>query len=658
MGDFAVSSNTESWVCPNDRHLQLRAKLGTGWSVHTNKMTTFKKQDQLSCDEQEQIMRVIQRAEMLEQIEQERIGHLVEKLDNMKKNAMGNGSTQCILCGDEFGLLGASPTYCDDCKKAVCTKCGVDTYNSQHQPLWLCKICSENREVWKRSGAWFFKGIPKYTIPSKRVDGGKYGNSRGRLTENKPGARTNRPSSSRTYQTWSKARNKSQSYGESSDQESSSGSDDDISIGKKRNNKTYTDSVDSDSINSSPMYTGHGLTGSKSSIASGNLYGGHLSATESSRGDDLHDEEDEEMTSSVGGFGSHDGSLRSDNFTNPSNKPLHPDEDEEMPNSLTNKHATNSATTNTSLKQQTTEEDEIEDAAPSSPDSDGSSTLGTLEFDLLYDSVNNALHCTIVRARGLKAMDSNGLSDPYVKLHLLPGASKSNKLRTKTIHKTLNPEWNETLTYYGITEDDCIKKTLRLSVLDEDTFGYEFIGETRVPLKRLKNHQTKHFNIYLEKPLPLEKDDDLIAHERGKILISLRYVSARQCLVVGVLRCASLAAMDANGYSDPYVKVYLKPDKDKRSKNKTSCKKRTLNPEFNEEFVYDIQQQELLKKTLEISVWDKDIGKTNDYIGGLQLGVQAKGDRLKHWFDCLKNPDRRYDRWHALSAEMLATSPV
>ena len=35
----------------------------------------------------------------------------------MKKNAMGNGSSQCILCGDEFGLLGASPTYCDDCRK-------------------------------------------------------------------------------------------------------------------------------------------------------------------------------------------------------------------------------------------------------------------------------------------------------------------------------------------------------------------------------------------------------------------------------------------------------------------------------------------------------------------------------------------------------------
>uniref|UniRef100_A0A8D2JD97 C2 domain-containing protein n=1 Tax=Varanus komodoensis TaxID=61221 RepID=A0A8D2JD97_VARKO len=58
-------------------------------------------------------------------------------------------------------------------------------------------------------------------------------------------------------------------------------------------------------------------------------------------------------------------------------------------------------------------------------------------------------------------MDSNGLADPYVKLHLLPGASKSNKLRTKTLRNTRNPAWNETLVYHGITEEDMQRKTLR-----------------------------------------------------------------------------------------------------------------------------------------------------------------------------------------------------
>ncbi|XP_031207388.1 double C2-like domain-containing protein beta [Mastomys coucha] len=286
-------------------------------------------------------------------------------------------------------------------------------------------------------------------------------------------------------------------------------------------------------------------------------------------------------------------------------------------------------------------------------ESDDCTALGTLDFSLLYDQENNALHCTISKAKGLKPMDHNGLADPYVKLHLLPGASKANKLRTKTLRNTLNPSWNETLTYYGITDEDMIRKTLRISVCDEDKFRHnEFIGETRVPLKKLKPNHTKTFSICLEKQLPVDKAEDKSLEERGRILISLKYSSQKQGLLVGIVRCAHLAAMDANGYSDPYVKTYLKPDVDKKSKHKTAVKKKTLNPEFNEEFCYEIKHGDLAKKTLEVTVWDYDIGKSNDFIGGVVLGINAKGERLKHWFDCLKNKDKRIERWHTLTNEL------
>nr|ACD84817.1 recombinant DOC2B [synthetic construct] len=286
-------------------------------------------------------------------------------------------------------------------------------------------------------------------------------------------------------------------------------------------------------------------------------------------------------------------------------------------------------------------------------ESDDCTALGTLDFSLLYDQENNALHCTISKAKGLKPMDHNGLADPYVKLHLLPGASKANKLRTKTLRNTLNPSWNETLTYYGITDEDMIRKTLRISVCDEDKFRHnEFIGETRVPLKKLKPNHTKTFSICLEKQLPVDKAEDKSLEERGRILISLKYSSQKQGLLVGIVRCAHLAAMDANGYSDPYVKTYLKPDVDKKSKHKTAVKKKTLNPEFNEEFCYEIKHGDLAKKTLEVTVWDYDIGKSNDFIGGVVLGINAKGERLKHWFDCLKNKDKRIERWHTLTNEI------
>eukprot|EP00073_Rattus_norvegicus_P050654 XP_017453038.1 PREDICTED: double C2-like domain-containing protein beta isoform X1 [Rattus norvegicus] len=288
-------------------------------------------------------------------------------------------------------------------------------------------------------------------------------------------------------------------------------------------------------------------------------------------------------------------------------------------------------------------------------ESDDCTALGTLDFSLLYDQENNALHCTISKAKGLKPMDHNGLADPYVKLHLLPGASKANKLRTKTLRNTLNPSWNETLTYYGITDEDMIRKTLRISVCDEDKFRHnEFIGETRVPLKKLKPNHTKTFSICLEKQLPVDKAEDKSLEERGRILISLKYSSQKQGLLVGIVRCAHLAAMDANGYSDPYVKT---PHTDHFH---TSAHHRPFSQvalalipsSGQQEFCYEIKHGDLAKKTLEVTVWDYDIGKSNDFIGGVVLGINAKGERLKHWFDCLKNKDKRIERWHTLTNEL------
>ncbi|XP_057620749.1 LOW QUALITY PROTEIN: RIMS-binding protein 2-like [Chionomys nivalis] len=93
------------------------------------------------------------------------IMRLVDRLENMRKNVAGDGVNHCILCGEQLGMLGSACVMCEDCKKNVCTKCGVKTSNNRPHPVWLCKICLEQREVWKRSGAWFFKGFPKQVLP-------------------------------------------------------------------------------------------------------------------------------------------------------------------------------------------------------------------------------------------------------------------------------------------------------------------------------------------------------------------------------------------------------------------------------------------------------------------------------------------------------------
>lgn len=162
MADTIFGSGSDQWVCPNDRQLALRAKLQTGWSVHTYQTEKQRKSQCLSTAELEAILQVIQRAEQLDVMEQQRIGRLVERLETMRRNVLGNGLSQCLLCGEVLGFLGSSSVFCKDCRKKVCTKCGIEASPGQKRPLWLCKICSEQREVGcpgRRSGGGLGWGL-------------------------------------------------------------------------------------------------------------------------------------------------------------------------------------------------------------------------------------------------------------------------------------------------------------------------------------------------------------------------------------------------------------------------------------------------------------------------------------------------------------------
>ncbi|KAM7368633.1 hypothetical protein PAMP_012953 [Pampus punctatissimus] len=573
--------------------------------------------EELTDEEKEIINSVLARAATMEAMEQERIKRLSSRLDNMKRTACGDGQSHCLLCGSPFGPQGVTAVLCVQCKKHMCSKCGI---SNTSRIMWLCRICNEQQEIQKRSGAWFFKGRGQQVLPAPlRLSRPQQSDAENRSDPpepptQEPGDHTkiSDPQQQQTCgsEKWEQtARTTADSYNETQSRPAAAIKTERHVLANTQQ-VTHTSAPPADVEKKEEEVSPPAVEEKRQTVVSS-----YVSSCISSNSP---------VTRSV--------------------PPVNPPANNPTPPKAT--------------PDRTEEED-------NDYDSDDATTLGSLEFSLLYEQENHALHCCIVKAKGLKPMDSNGLADPYVKLHLLPGASKSNKLRTKTIKNTLNPVWNETLIYYGITDDEMSRKTLQISVSDEDTFGHnEFIGETRVALKKLKFDQKKNFKVYLERVIPVKKavggpargialyEDDLkqseASEERGRILVSLMYSSQQGRLIVGVVRCAHLAAMDSNGYSDPFVKVSLKPDMGKKAKNKTQIKKKTLNPEFNEEFSYEIKHAELAKKTLSISVWDYDMGKSNDFIGGCQLGIQAKGESLKHWYECLKNKDKKIERWHIL----------
>ncbi|XP_060743276.1 synaptotagmin-7 isoform X3 [Tachysurus vachellii] len=131
-----------------------------------------------------------------------------------------------------------------------------------------------------------------------------------------------------------------------------------------------------------------------------------------------------------------------------------------------------------------------------------------------------------------------------------------------------------------------------------------------------------------------EDHEGPISEKLGRIQFSVGYSFQDSTLTVKILKGQDLPAKDFSGTSDPFVKIYLLPDK--KHKLETKVKRKNLNPHWNETFLFEgFPYEKVRERTLYMQVLDYDRFSRNDPIGevSIPLNKVELGQHQTFWKD-------------------------
>ncbi|XP_057272466.1 extended synaptotagmin-2 isoform X1 [Pezoporus wallicus] len=141
----------------------------------------------------------------------------------------------------------------------------------------------------------------------------------------------------------------------------------------------------------------------------------------------------------------------------------------------------------------------------------------------------------------------------------------------------------------------------------------------------------------------LENGTTLGQSPLGQIQLTIRHSSQRNKLIVVVHSCRNLIAFSEEG-SDPYVRMYLLPDKRRSGRRKTHVSKKTLNPVFDQIFDFSVSLPEVQRRTLDVAVKNSGgfLSKDKGLLGKLLIPLAseelAKG--WTQWYDLTEDGTR------------------
>ncbi|XP_016349185.1 regulating synaptic membrane exocytosis protein 2-like isoform X4 [Sinocyclocheilus anshuiensis] len=122
----------------------------------------------------------------------------------------------------------------------------------------------------------------------------------------------------------------------------------------------------------------------------------------------------------------------------------------------------------------------------------------------------------------------------------------------------------------------------------------------------------------------------------GQLSVKMWYDKVGHQLIVNVLQAIDLTPRSDGRPRNPYVKMYFLPDRSDKSKRRTKTVKKSLEPKWNQTFVYShVHRRDFREHMLEITVWDQPRiqDEESDFLGEILIELEtALLDDKPHWY--------------------------
>ncbi|XP_042597554.1 regulating synaptic membrane exocytosis protein 2-like isoform X16 [Cyprinus carpio] len=122
----------------------------------------------------------------------------------------------------------------------------------------------------------------------------------------------------------------------------------------------------------------------------------------------------------------------------------------------------------------------------------------------------------------------------------------------------------------------------------------------------------------------------------GQLTVKLWYDKVGHQLIVTILGAKDLPSREDGRPRNPYVKIYFLPDRSDKSKRRTKTVKKSLEPKWNQTFMYSpVHRREFRERMLEITLWDQARVREeeSEFLGEILIELEtALLDDEPHWY--------------------------